>query len=296
MNYKLRHVTTYHYEDEVTFARCSLRLTPRNSTDQMVFESSVTVTPAPVSVLEHVGQFGERVMTATVETPHTELIIEARARVDVRRPAPAELTGPSWEVVRELAFGVESLEIASPANFLFPTRMTPIRPEITDYARRSFTRSRPVMEAAFELAGRIKREFTYDPKSTEVSTPAIEAFGARRGVCQDFAHIMISGLHGLGLPAAYVSGYLRTFPLPGQPRLEGADATHAWVALWCGDEAGWVGFDPTNAVIAADNHIILAVGRDYSDVAPIGGVVLGSGDQKIDVAVDVVPIDAGAAA
>jgi len=290
VNYKLRHVTTYHYEDEVTFARCSLRLTPRNGSDQSVFESSVTVTPAPVSVVEHVGQFGERVMTAMVETPHTELIIEAQARVDVHRPAPAELSGLPWEVVRELAFGVESLDIASPANFLFPTRMTPIRPEITDYARASFTPGRPSLEAAFELAGRIKREFAYDPKSTEVSTPAIEAFQARHGVCQDFAHIMISGLHGLGLPAAYVSGYLRTYPLPGQPRLEGADATHAWVAVWCGDEVGWVGFDPTNAVVAADNHIILAVGRDYSDVAPIGGVVLGSGDQTIDVAVDVVPV------
>ena len=290
MNYKLRHVTTYHYEDEVTFARCSLRLTPRNGSDQSVFESSVTVTPAPVSVVEHVGQFGERVMTAMVETPHTELIIEAQAKVDVHRPAPAELRGLPWEVVRELAFGVESLDIASPANFLFPTRMTSIRHEITDYARASFAPGRPSLEAAFELAGRIKREFAYDPKSTEVSTPALEAFQARRGVCQDFAHIMISGLHGLGLPAAYVSGYLRTYPLPGQPRLEGADATHAWVAVWCGDQSGWVGFDPTNAVVAADNHIILAVGRDYSDVAPIGGVVLGSGDQTIDVAVDVVPI------
>jgi len=290
VNYKLRHVTTYHYEDEVTFARCSLRLTPRNGSDQSVFESSVTVTPAPVSVVEHVGQFGERVMTAMVETPHTELIIEAQAKVDVHRPAPAELRGLPWEVVRELAFGVESLDIASPANFLFPTRMTSIRHEITDYARASFAPGRPSLEAAFELAGRIKREFAYDPKSTEVSTPALEAFQARRGVCQDFAHIMISGLHGLGLPAAYVSGYLRTYPLPGQPRLEGADATHAWVAVWCGDQSGWVGFDPTNAVVAADNHIILAVGRDYSDVAPIGGVVLGSGDQTIDVAVDVVPI------
>jgi transglutaminase-like putative cysteine protease len=288
--YNVSHRTTYRYEDEVTFARCALRLTPCDGPGQAVLKSSVTVTPTPVSVTEHVGQFGERVMTATLERPHKKLVIEARARVDIHRVAPPEpLAGLSWEVVRELAVGAASLDITSPANFLFPTRMTATRQEMTEYARRAFTPGRPVMAAAFELAATIKREFAYDPKSTEVSTPAIEAFRARHGVCQDFAHIMISGLHGLGLPAAYVSGYLRTFPPPGQPRLQGADATHAWVNLWCGDEAGWVGFDPTNAVLAADNHIVLAVGRDYSDVAPIGGVVLGSGDQKIDVAVDVVP-------
>jgi transglutaminase-like putative cysteine protease len=288
--YNVSHRTTYRYEDEVTFARCALRLTPREGPDQAVLKSSVTVSPTPVSMSEHIGQFGEKVMTALLERPHKKLVIEARARVDVHRvPPPEPLGGLSWEVVRELAVGAESLEITSPANFLFPTRMTGIRQEMTDYARRAFAPGRPVMAAAFELAATIKREFAYDPKSTEVSTPAIDAFRARHGVCQDFAHIMISGLHGLGLPAAYVSGYLRTFPPPGQPRLQGADATHAWVNLWCGDEAGWVGFDPTNAVIAADNHIVLAVGRDYSDVAPIGGVVLGSGEQKIDVAVDVVP-------
>ena len=289
MKYNLRHVTTYHYEDEVSFARCSLRLTPLQDADQTVFDSAITVTPAPVSVVEHVGQFGERVLTATVETPHDELIIESRAHVDVHRRAPSILNGMPWEHVRELAFDVGSLDPLAPANFLFPSRLTPVQPAITEYARRFFTPGRPILEAAYDLASTIKREFAYDPKSTEVSTPAVEAFEARRGVCQDYAHIMLSALHGLGLPAAYVSGYLRTYPLPGQPRLQGADATHAWVDLWCGAEWGWVGFDPTNAVIAADNHIILAVGRDYADVAPIGGVVLGSGDQKIDVAVDVVP-------
>jgi len=146
-----------------------------------------------------------------------------------------------------------------------------------------------VIEAAFDLATRIRTEFNYDPEYTEVSTPAIEAFEARRGVCQDFAHIMIAGLRGLGLPAAYVSGYLRTVPPPGKARLEGADATHAWVKLWCGPEAGWIGFDPTNALVVAGDHIELALGRDYADVAPIGGVVLGPGEQKIKVGVDVIP-------
>jgi transglutaminase-like putative cysteine protease len=289
--YDVSHRTTYRYEDEVTFARCALRLTPRDDAGQTLLKSSVTVTPAPVSTIEHTGQFGEKVITALVERPHRRLVVEARARVDVHRPVPPEpLGGPPWEAVRERAAAADSLDVASPANFLFASRMTAIRGEITDYARRAFTPGRPIVAAAFELAGAIRGEFRYDPKSTEVSTPAIDAFRARHGVCQDFAHIMIAGLHGLGLPAAYVSGYLRTFPPPGRPRLQGADATHAWVDLWCGEQAGWIGFDPTNAVIAAENHIVIAIGRDYADVAPIGGVVLGSGDQKIDVAVDVVPV------
>jgi transglutaminase-like putative cysteine protease len=183
------------------------------------------------------------------------------------------------------------LDVISPANFIYPTAMTKLNTAMTAYVAECFAPSRSIVEAAHDLSCRIRAEFAYDPDATLVSTPAIEAFGARRGVCQDFAHIMISGLRGLGLPAAYVSGYLRTIPPPGKPRLEGADATHAWVDLWCGNALGWVGFDPTNALIVAGDHIVLAAGRDYADVAPMGGVVLGPGEQTIDVAVDVVPDD-----
>ncbi|WP_304186456.1 transglutaminase family protein, partial [Phenylobacterium aquaticum] len=212
--------------------------------------------------------------------------------VEVTRAGPTwPLGGRAWEAVRTEAFASTSLDLASPVHFLYPTRMTALQPAITAFVAESFQPGRPVLEAAFDVARRIKAEFAYDPKSTEVSTPAIEAFTARHGVCQDFAHIMIAGLRGLGLPAAYVSGYLRTYAAPGKPRLEGADATHAWVSLWCGDATGWVGFDPTNALVVAEDHIVLAVGRDYADVAPIGGVVLGPGDQLIKVAVDVIPAD-----
>jgi transglutaminase-like putative cysteine protease len=137
--------------------------------------------------------------------------------------------------------------------------------------------------------GRMRRDFIYDSKATDVSTPPAEAFAARRGVCQDFAHIMICGLRGLGLPARYVSGYIRTIPPPGKPRLEGADATHAWVALWCGAEQGWIGLDPTNDLVVQGDHIVLASGRDYSDVAPIDGIILAPGKQTLKVEVDVVP-------
>ena len=147
-----------------------------------------------------------------------------------------------------------------------------------------------MLEAAAELMARIKADFKYDPEATAVSTPLREAFEKRGGVCQDFAHIMIAGLRGLGLPAFYVSGYIRTIPPPGKPRLEGADASHAWVSLWCGQEFGWRDLDPTNALFIGDDHIVVAIGRDYADVSPIDGVILASGAQKLSVRVDVIPV------
>lgn len=290
MIYKLRHLTTYAYEKPVTFARCVLRLSPHEGADQQVADYRLEITPPPTQMTQHVGPFGERVVAAIIETPHEELKILAESQIVVTRPPlPPPLGGAPWEAVRKAGFEVTSLQATSPAQFLYPTAMTALHPAITAYAAQSFVPDRPIIEAAFDLAQRIKTEFTYDPESTEVSTPAIEAFEARHGVCQDFAQIMISGLRGLGLPASYVSGYLRTIPAPGRPRLEGADATHAWTNLWCGATHGWVGFDPTNALVVSDEHIVLAIGRDYADVAPIGGVVLGPGKQSIKVGVDVIP-------
>ena len=290
MIYNLRHRTTYRYTTPVTFARCVLRLTPRETAAQQVLETTVAITPRPARTRTHVGPFGERVMTVAVETAHTELTIEARSRVEVNRSAPLlPFDGEGWEAVREQAFASATLGTEAPAHFLYPTKATPVLPPITAFGLESFVPGRSVVEAASELMGRIKRDFVYDPEATGVSTPVIDAFEARRGVCQDFTHIMIAALRGIGLPAAYVTGYLRTTPPPGRPRLEGADATHAWVWLWCGPAAGWIGFDPTNDVVVAGDHIMLAVGRDSADTAPIDGVILGAGDQKLKVAVDVVP-------
>ena len=292
MIYDLRHRTTYSYKASVTFARCVLRLTPQTSACQTVLENLVTVVPAPAHSLQRTGPFGEQTLTVVVDEPHRELIIEASSRVDVHPPPPRPLAdSPSWETVRARSFDAAGLEPNDPASFLYPTRRTPLAPMITDYARTSFTVGRPIAEAAADLMTRMYADFTYDSEATTVSTPTLEAFEARRGVCQDFAHVMISGLRGLGLPAAYVSGYLRTRPPPGKPRLAGADATHAWVSVWCGQETGWIGFDPTNAVIVRDQHIVLAVGRDYSDVAPIDGIILAPGEQTLKVEVDVVPED-----
>jgi transglutaminase-like putative cysteine protease len=294
--YALRHRTTYKYGSEVTFARCALRLTPLSSAGQTVLESRVRVTPEPKYTVWRTGPFGEQVLTVIIDAPHRALVIEATARVDVHAaPVPETDDSPTWEAVRESALGTSLLGPDGPASYLFPTARTPLTAAITDYARASFPPGRPVIEAAAELMRRIHADFTYDAKATEVSTPVAEAFAARRGVCQDFAHIMIAGLRGLNLPAAYVSGYLRTIPPPGQPRLEGADATHAWVSVWCGQAAGWIGMDPTNAIFAQNDHIVLAIGRDYSDVAPIDGIILAPGGQKIKVEVDVIPEGEGAA-
>jgi transglutaminase-like putative cysteine protease len=288
--YDVRHRTTYRYEAQVTFARCVLRLTPQSSASQTVLASAITVTPTPSSRVTRIGPFGEPTLTVIVDKPHRVLTIEGKSRVDVHTaPIEAPSRSPAWEAVRTRSFEINTLGPGGPAPFLYPTKRTPLTPVITDYARSSFWPGRPIVDAVAELMNRIRTDMVYDSKATEVSTPAPAAFKARRGVCQDFAHIMISGLKGLGLPAAYVSGYLRTIPPPGRPRLQGADATHAWVQVWCGDERGWIGFDPTNGILAQDDHIVLAVGRDYSDVAPIDGVILAPGAQKLKVEVDVIP-------
>ena len=296
MIYDLRHRTTFSYEDPVTYARCVLRLTPQTSATQTVLRHSLTVHPRPAHTTRAVGPFGEKTLTVIIDKPHEELIIEAHSRVDVHVPPSGDpADSPPWERVRGAVYESCDLSPGGPASYLYPTPRTPIVPAITDYARASFTPGRPVMEAALDLTRRLFADFKYDPEATTVQTPAIEAFAARRGVCQDFAHIMICGLHGLGLPAGYVSGYLRTRPPPGKARLEGADATHAWVSLWLGPELGWKGFDPTNAILAENDHIVLAVGRDYSDVAPIDGIILDPGEQTLDVAVDVIPVETEAA-
>jgi transglutaminase-like putative cysteine protease len=289
MIYDLRHRTTYGYESRVTFARCVLRLTPRSSAAQTAIESALHITPAPSRLFERIGPFGELTTTVVIETPHKELVIDAASRVDVHTPAARLDFGAAWETVR--ARGLETIDLSpdGPATFLYPGVRTPVVAPITEYARQSFWPGRGVVDAASDLMRRIHTDFTYDSDATDVRTPPAKAFTVKRGVCQDFAHIMICGLRGLGLSARYVSGYLRTIPPAGQPRLEGADATHAWVSVWCGQESGWIGFDPTNDIIVQDDHIMLASGRDYSDVAPIDGIILAPGKQTLTVEVDVVP-------
>ncbi len=290
MIYDIRHLTTYEYASAVTFSHCALRLLPVDGPEQRLLQSSLEIHPLPFEQNERTCFFGNRVTSFTISTEHRKLTVEVHSSVDVQRAAPpVDLFSAAWENTRDAAFAIESLASDSPAHFLHPSRFVPRFLPAAEYARQSFAKGRPTLEAAVELMHRIRSDFSYDPKSTVVSTPLSEAFEKRRGVCQDFAHIMIAGLRGLGLPAAYISGYLRTNPPPGKPHLVGADASHAWVSIWCGEALGWVGLDPTNALMIGNDHIVLAKGRDYSDISPVAGIILSSGDQEVDVEVDVIP-------
>jgi transglutaminase-like putative cysteine protease len=290
--YDIRHVTTYGYESPVSFARCSLRLEPRAGDGQQLISHSVEIRPRPADRTIRRDFFGTHTESILIETPHRNLRIDSRSRVSVSRRAPGRATqGPAWESVRDVAFAVTSLGPASPIGYIFASPLVPVLGPVTAYAALSFPPAGGILVGAVDLMHRIRTEFKYDPKATVISTPLKEVFEKRHGVCQDFAHVMIAGLRGLGLPAAYVSGYLRTIPPPGKPRLQGADATHAWVSLWCGEGLGWVGFDPTNDILVENDHIELAVGRDFSDVSPVDGIIVGSRKQKLGVAVDVLLVE-----
>jgi transglutaminase-like putative cysteine protease len=292
MIYDIRQTTTYDYASKVAYAHHVLHLMPINRPRQRVHAAVLEILPVPVERREGVDFFGNHVTWIGLEEAHDKLSIKVVTRVAVEAPVdPAPLETPRWEEVRAAVMMTSDIGANSPAHFLFPSRQVSLDPAIADYVRESFSPGRPVFDGAIDLMRRIKTDFVYEVGATSVSTTPAAAYALRRGVCQDFAHIMISGLRGIGLPAAYVSGYLRTVPKEGKARLEGADAMHAWVMVWCGEPAGWRGFDPTNAILVGDDHVTLAVGRDYSDIAPIAGVVFGSGEQHLEVAVDVIPVD-----
>jgi transglutaminase-like putative cysteine protease len=290
MIYDIVHVTRFDYGNAVKFARCNLRLKPIDWPGQTVEEYELRVSPlgrtAPA-----VAEAGlANVTRLVVDQPVRRLTIESMARIRVDRliPVPGE-ADPTLAEIAAWARGSNDLSAAGPANYLFPSPLIPLDQAIANYCASDLDPTRNCLEAAIALAQRIQRDFVFDGTATMVDTPPHEAFAKRRGVCQDFAQIMITGLRAAGLPAAYASGYIRTIPPPGQERLVGADATHAWVLLWCGPYHGWVGVDPTNGIWMAGDHVIVAVGRDYAEIAPVDGVVLGSGAQSMEVSVDVAP-------
>lgn len=291
MIYDVRQTTHYSYGEAVPFSRHIIRMQPVARRGQHVTASALSIDPPPGERREAEDFFGNRVTRIAIDQPHDALIVTVRARirVDEMEPLLPELTLP-WEDVAALAMASQDCASAAPIHRLFPSRMVPIDPAMTAYAAESFIPGRPVLAAACDLNRRIQRDFAYDTGATAVDTDPAHAFALRRGVCQDFAHIMIAGLRGLGLPAGYVSGWLRTVPPPGETRLEGADATHAWVSLWCGPQ-GWIGLDPTNGILAGHDHVVLAEGRDYADVAPLDGIIWSGAGHALSVAVDVVPVE-----
>ena len=291
MIYDVRQDTTYLYASPVAHARHVLRLAPIDRPGQRVHATALEIEPQPMVRREGGDFFGNRMTWIELDAPHDALSVRVKARVAVEgKPPPAADATPPWEAIRDAAFASIDLSPHSPAHFLFASRQVSLDPEIRAYAAESFLPGRPVLAAAVDLMRRIKADFVYEIGATTASTTPPMSFALRRGVCQDFAHIMISGMRGLGLPAAYVSGYLRTVQKPDEERLAGADAMHAWVLVWCGEASGWRGLDPTNAIFAGNDHVVLAVGRDYADVAPIDGVIFAAGGQRLKVAVSVKPI------
>jgi transglutaminase-like putative cysteine protease len=290
--YDIRHVTTYDYESPVSFARCTLRLEPKSGNGQELISHSVAIRPRPSERNARRDFFGTLTESVVIEAPHRSLRIDSRSRVSVSRRVPArDAPSPAWESIRDIAFEATSLGPSSPVGYVFASPLVPMLRPVSAYAAESFTPDVGILAGAVHLMHRIRAEFRYDAKATVISTSLDEVFDKRHGVCQDFAHVMIAGLRGLGLPAAYVSGYLRTIPPAGQPRLQGADATHAWASLWCGPDLGWIDFDPTNDLLVANDHIVLAMGRDFSDVSPVDGIIVGSPKQKLGVAVDVLVVE-----
>src|SRR5207253_1878251 len=221
---------------------------------------NVEIRPRPAERNVRRDFFGTLTESVVIEAAHRTLRIDSRSRVSVsRQTPPRDAASPSWEGIRDLAFEATSLGPSSPVGYVFASPLVPVLRPVSAYAEASFAPETGILAGAVNLMHRIRTEFRYDPKATAISTPLDEVFDKRHGVCQDFAHVMIAGLRGLGLPAAYVSGHLRTIPPAGQPRLQGADASHAWVSVWCGAELGWIGFDPTNDLLVENDHINLAI-------------------------------------
>jgi transglutaminase-like putative cysteine protease len=288
--YRVRHRTTYRYEDPVSVSHHVVRLTPRNLPRQTCRDSQVSVLPVAPATTAYLDYFGNSLTSFTLHEPHDCLIVEANSDLEVKPlESPDFSASPPWETVKQSLAGDPTPEVLNAYQFIFDSQRVKFNPALGAYARESFPAGRPLLAAVLDLTRRIHQDFRFDKNATEVATPVQTFFEKRRGVCQDFAHLQIGCMRSLGLPARYVSGYLRTMPPPGRPRLIGADASHAWCAAWC-PRNGWVDFDPTNNCIPSDGHITVAWGRDYSDVSPIYGVLLGGARHKLEVAVDVLPL------
>jgi transglutaminase-like putative cysteine protease len=287
MNLEVKHTTHYHYSAPVSRSHHLVHLSPRGlDPGQRVCHHQLNITPVPALRLDTTDSFGNPIVMLDIETGHTEFILKAVSRVETSRRQAINLTATTpwdrrdgWAQVHP-PFDLEVIQ------FGCASALTRGSPDMADYARASFAPGRPVLAGGMDLVLRIFRDFKFDPTATDVATPTAQAFKQRRGVCQDFSHVALSCLRSLRIPCRYVSGYLLTRPPPGQQKLQGADASHAWISIWA-PETGWVDFDPTNGLIVQDEHVTIAYGRDYIDVSPVSGVLIGGGAHTVSVSVDV---------
>jgi len=290
VRYTISHTTTYRYSDEVSVSHHLARLKPRQSAGQRCVNCEQAIEPSPAARSEREDYFGNIVTFFAIHTPHEQLKVQARCEIDVTPPtAPPPEQTPPWEQVRDGFEGDPSTETLAAYEFVFDSPLIRTSRTLAEYAAESFPPGRAFLQGVTDLTRRIHGDFIFDAKATTVATPLNEVFESRRGVCQDFAQLQIACLRSLGLPARYVSGYLETRPPPGRPRLAGADASHAWVSVY-NPGTGWIDVDPTNNQAPANRHITVAWGRDFSDVSPIRGVILGGGDHAVNVAVDVIAL------
>ncbi len=291
MIYDITLTIAYEYDRPAVAGRHLLRLMPANVPGlQRRVTGALSILPEPAEQRPFTDFFGNGAVEVAFRDAHDEILFRVTARVERLMPPASLDMSPPLERLEEEILDYRGLDGDAPHHFLGPSPRTAPAPEMTAYARAQL---RPGMTAAgaVEAIGMaLHRDMKFDPEATTVDTPPSEAFARRHGVCQDFAQVMIACLRGVGIPAGYVSGFLRTDPPPGRPRLEGADAMHAWVRAWCGVDAGWVEFDPTNAVRAGTDHVVVARGRDYGDVSPVKGVLRIVGGQTTEHAVDVIPV------
>jgi len=288
MIYRVTHETVYEYREPVSVSHHWLRLEPRQLPRQKRLEHRLSLSPPPRASTGHTDYFGNAARFIIVEGEHQELRVRSESTVELApRPGHFHAEMPAWESVREFSRGCQIGAGLEANEFVFDSPLVAAAPMFANYAALSFARGRPILEAVLDLTRRIHEDFKFDPTATTVATPLREVFQKRRGVCQDFAHLQIACLRSLGLPARYVSGYLETLPPPGKPRLAGADASHAWISFFC-HGLGWIDVDPTNNLLPSLQHVTVAWGRDFSDVSPLRGVIMGSGEHAMRVAVDVV--------
>ena len=288
MHYRVTHSTKYEYSDPVSLCQNVAHLTPRDVPHQTCHATDLAIDPEPDVLSRRIDYFGNPSTFFAIQQPHQQLTVVASHTVDVVPGIVPEVgRTPPWETVRDRLPADRGPAALEAYQFVFDSRYVKESAELAEYALPSFAAGRPILDAVLDLTRRVHEDFKYDPRATTVATPLREVFAQRRGVCQDFAHLQIACLRSLGLAARYVSGYLCTTPPEGKPHLVGTDATHAWLSVWCHD-FGWIDMDPTNNQVPAEQHILLAWGRDYDDVSPIKGVILGGGQHVVKVGVGVV--------
>ncbi|QXE08017.1 MULTISPECIES: transglutaminase family protein [Pseudomonas] len=292
--YQILHDTCYHYDSPVSLAQQLAHLWPRECAWQRCTEQQLLISPQPTTRRDELDVFGNPLTRLAFERPHDELQVNARLTVEVlARPLADFSLSPAWEQTRNaLTYSSQPLsaEMLEACRYRFQSPYVHLKRSFVEFSESCFPPGKPLLLGVQALMQKIFSEFTFDAEATQVATPLVEVLERRRGVCQDFAHLMLACVRSRGLAARYISGYLLTQPPPGQPRLIGADASHAWVSVFC-PVSGWVDFDPTNNVQPALEHITLAWGRDFSDVSPLRGVILGGGSHDPEVRVTVMPLE-----